>query len=135
ADAYFGGVDRATEAGLNPAVASVASLFISRWDVAIKDKVPRSLANRLGVAVAKRAYKTYRERLASDRIHQLANAGARAQRLLWASTGTKDRAASDNLYVDALAAPFTVKTMPEATLKAFAHHGHISRPLHLDCVC
>jgi transaldolase len=132
ADAYLRGVERRIEAGLNPAVASVASLFISRWDVAIKDKVPRSLANRLGIAVVKRAYKTYRERLASDRLHRLANAGARAQRLLWASTGTKDPAASDTLYVDALAAPFTVNTMPEATLKAFADHGHVSEPLPLD---
>ena len=111
---------RRIKAGLNPAVASVASLFISRWDVAIKDKVPRSLTNRLGIAVAQRTYRAYQERLASNRAHRLGNEGARIQRLLWASTGTKDPSASDILYVEALAAPFTVNTMPEGTLKAFA---------------
>ena len=123
ADAYLRGVERRIEAGLNPAVASVASLFVSRWDVAVGGKVPRELANRLGIAVAQRTYKAYRELLASPRFQRAANAGARAQRLLWASTGTKDPKASDTLYVEALAAPFTVNTMPEATLKAFADHG------------
>src|SRR5262245_28358132 len=132
ADAYLRGIERRIAAGLDPAVASVASLFISRWDVAVKDKVPRELTNRLGVAVAQRAYKTYRERLASDRFYRLANAGARAQRLLWASTGTKDPAAPDVLYVEALAAPFTVNTMPDGTLKAFADHGRVSAPMAPD---
>jgi transaldolase len=129
ADAYLRGVERRIKAGLNPAVASVASLFISRWDVAIKDKVPRSLTNRLGIAVAQRTYRAYQEQLASNRVHRLANEGARVQRLLWASTGTKDPAAPDTLYVDALAAPFTINTMPEATLKAFADHGRVSEPM------
>jgi transaldolase len=132
ADAYWRGIERRIEAGLNPAVASVASLFISRWDVAANKTVPQSLKNRLGIAVAQKTYKAYRERLASDRFYRLANAGARAQRLLWGSTGTKDPAASDILYVDALAAPFTINTLPEATLKAFADHGHVSRPLASD---
>jgi len=132
ADAYWRGVERRVAAGLDPAVASVASLFVSRWDVAIKDKAPAELRNRLGIAVAQRAYKVYCERLASDRGYRLANAGARPQRLLWASTGTKDPAASDTLYVEALAAPFTVNTMPENTLKAFADHGRVGAPLSPD---
>ena len=125
ADAYLRGVERRIEAGLNPAVASVASLFVSRWDVAVSGKVPGELTNRLGIAVAHRTYKAYRELLASARFQRAANAGARAQRLLWASTGTKDPKASDTLYVDALAAPFTVNTIPEGTLKAFADHGKV----------
>jgi transaldolase len=132
ADAYWRGIERRIAAGLDPAVASVASLFVSRWDVAVKDEAPPELRNRLGIAVAQRTYKSYRERLASDRSYRLADAGARAQRLLWASTGTKDPAASDTLYVDALAAPFTVNTMPEGTLKAFADHGRVSAPLAPD---
>src|SRR5215475_13188935 len=116
ADAYWRGIERRIAAGLDPAVASVASLFVSRWDVAVKDKAPTELRNRLGIAVAQRTYKVYRERLASDRSYRLANAGARPQRLLWASTGTKDPAASDTLYIEALAAPFTINTMPEGTL-------------------
>src|SRR6201981_141944 len=123
AEAYLRGVERRIEAGLNPAVASVASLFVSRWDVAIVGKVPAELANRLGIAVAQRAYKTYLELLTSPRFLRAANAGARPQRLLWASTGTKDSKASDILYVKALAAPFTVNTMPEGTLNGFAEHG------------
>jgi transaldolase len=118
--------------GLNPAVASVASIFVSRWDVAVKDKVPPALMNRLGIAVGQRAYRAYRELLSSDRMQRLANAGARVQRLLWASTGTKDPAASDILYVKALAAPFTVNTMPDATLNAFADHGELSGILSPD---
>ena len=120
AEAYLRGVERRIEAGLNPAVASVASLFVSRWDVATAGKVPAELTNRLGIAIAQRTYKAYLELLASPRFQRAANAGARAQRLLWASTGTKDPKASDILYVKALAAPFTINTMPEGTLKAFA---------------
>src|ERR1700688_3140021 len=125
AEAYLRGVERRIEAGLNPAVASVASLFISRWDVAISGKVPGELSNRLGIAVAQRTYKAYLELLASPRSQRAANAGARVQRLLWASTGTKDPKVSDTLYVKALAAPFTINTMPENTLKAFADHGEV----------
>jgi transaldolase len=129
ADAYLRGVERRIEAGLNPAVASVASLFVSRWDVAVSGKVPGELTNRLGVAIAQRAYRAYCELLASPRFQRAANSGARAQRFLFASTGTKDPKASDTLYVDALAAPFTVNTMPEGTLKAFADHGAPGAPL------
>jgi len=132
ADAYLRGVERRIEAGLNPAVGSVASLFISRWDVAVAGKVPADLSNRLGIAVAQRAYKAYAKMLASARFQRAANAGARAQRLLWASTGTKDPKASDILYVKALAAPFTVNTMPDGTLKAFAQHGEVGTPLAPD---
>ena len=132
AEAYLRGVERRIEAGLNPAVASVASLFISRWDVATAGKVPAELTNRLGIAIAQRTYKGYLELLASPRFHRTANAGARAQRLLWASTGTKDPKASDILYVKALAAPFTINTMPEGTLKAFAQHGEVGAMLAPD---
>jgi transaldolase len=132
AEAYLRGVERRIRAGLNPAVASVASLFVSRWDVAVGGKVPTELANRLGIAVAGQAYRAYRELLASARFQRLANAGARAQRLLWASTGTKDPKASDTLYVEALAAPFTVNTMPENTLHAFADHGEAGAVLTAD---
>jgi transaldolase len=132
AEAYLRGVERRVTAGLNPAVASVASLFVSRWDVAVSGKVPGELANRLGIAIAQRAYKAYRELLASARFQRAANAGARAQRLLWASTGTKDPRASDILYVKALAAPFTVNTMPEGTLKAFGDHGEVGTTLAAD---
>jgi transaldolase len=132
ADAYLRGVERRIQAGLNPAVASVASLFVSRWDVAVSGKVPDELTNRLGIAIAQRAYKAYQELLASARFQRVANAGARVQRLLWASTGTKDPTAADTLYVKALAAPFTVNTMPEGTLKAFAKHGEIGAMLAPD---
>ena len=132
ADAYLRGVERRIEAGLNPAVASVASLFVSRWDVAVSGKVPGELTNRLGIAVAQSAYKAYCELLASPRFQRAANSGARAQRFLFASTGTKDPKAADTLYVDALAAPFTVNTMPEGTLKAFADHGAPGAPLAQD---
>jgi transaldolase len=132
ADAYLRGVERRIAAGLNPAVASVASLFVSRWDVAVAGKVPGELTNRLGIAVAQRTYRAYRELLASARFHRAANAGARAQRLLWASTGSKDPKASDILYVKALAAPFTVNTMPEPTLKAFGDHGEVGEILPAD---
>src|SRR5271170_7415859 len=129
ADAYLRGVERRIAAGLNPAVGSVASVFVSRWDVAVAGKVPADLANRLGVAIGQRTYKAYHDLLGSARWHRAANAGARAQRLLWASTGTKDPKASDILYVKALAAPFTVNTVPEGTLKAFAEHGEIGATL------
>jgi transaldolase len=132
AEAYLRGVERRIEAGLNPAVASVASLFVSRWDVAVSGKVPGQLTNRLGIAVAQRAYKAYRELLSSARFERAANAGARAQRLLWASTGTKDPKASDTFYVKALAAPFTVNTMPEGTLQAFGDHGEVGEILAPD---
>jgi transaldolase len=132
ADAYLRGIERRIEAGLNPAVASVASVFVSRWDVAIAGKVPADLANRLGIAVAQRTYRGYVELLNSRRFHRAANAGARAQRLLWASTGTKDPKAPDILYVKALAAPFTVDTMPDATLNAFAQHGEVGATLAPD---
>lgn len=132
AEAYLRGVERRIEAGLNPAVASVASLFVSRWDVAVAGKVPGELTNRLGIAVAQRAYKAYRQMLASARFQRAANAGARAQRLLWASTGTKDPKAADTLYVKALAAPFTINTMPEATLRAFGGHGEVGEILAPD---
>ena len=132
AGAYLRGVERRIEAGLNPAVASVASLFVSRWDVAVAERLPGELTNQLGIAIAQRAYKAYLELLASPRFQRAANAGARAQRLLWASTGTKDPKASDTLYVKALAAPFTVNTMPEGTLKAFADHGEVGEVLAPD---
>jgi transaldolase len=132
AEAYLRGVERRIEAGLNPAVTSVASLFISRWDVAVGGKVPAELTNRLGIAIAQRTYKAYRELLGSARFQRAANAGARAQRLLWASTGTKDPKAPDILYVKALTAPFTINTMPEGTLKAFSEHGELGDMLAPD---
>jgi transaldolase len=132
AEAYLRGVERRIAAGLNPAVASVASVFVSRWDTAVNGKVPAELCNRLGIAMAQWTYQAYRELLASPRFQRIANAGGRAQRLLWASTGTKDPKASDTLYVTALAAPFTVNTMPEATLKAFGDHGQTGGVLAPD---
>jgi transaldolase len=132
ADAYLRGIERRIEAGLNPVVGSVASIFISRWDVAVTGKVPEPLRDRLGIAIAQRTYKAYCELLASARVHRALNFGARPQRLLWASTGTKDPKASDVLYVKALAAPFTVNTMPDATLKALADHGEIGATLPPD---
>lgn len=132
ADAYMRGIEQRIERGDDPAVASVASIFVSRWDVAVAGKVPAELANRLGVAIGQRTYKAYREMLASSRFQRAANAGARAQRLLWASTGTKDPKASDILYVKALASPFTVNTMPEGTLKAFADHGEVAGEMAPD---
>jgi len=132
ADAYMRGLERRIEAGLNPDVPSVASLFVSRWDKAVMDQVPDSLRGELGIAVAKRTYRAYRELLDSERFQRLANEGARPQRLLWASTGTKDPEASDVLYVEALAAPFTINTMPDKTLLAFADHGEVRDPLPPD---
>ena len=119
------GIERRIEAGLDPDVASVASLFISRWDVAVAEEVPEELHNRLGIAVGGRAFRAYHELLDSPRMQRLMNEGARPQRLLWASTGTKDPNASDTLYIEAFAAPFTVNTMPENTLRAFADHGKV----------
>ena len=123
ADAFMRGIERRMEAGLPPDVGSVASVFISRWDVAVAGKVPEALNNQLGIAVAKRTYKAYLDLLSSPRWMRAYNAGARPQRLLWASTGTKDPKASTTLYITALAAPFTVNTMPEGTLKALAEPG------------
>jgi transaldolase len=125
AEAYLRGIERRVAAGLNPQVWSVASVFISRWDKAVMGRAPEELRDRLGIAIAKRTYKAYRELLDSPRWQRLLNAGARPQRLLWASTGTKDPEASDVLYLQALAAPFTVATIPEATLRAFADHGQV----------
>jgi transaldolase len=123
ADAYTRGIERRIAAGLNPQVGSVASLFISRWDAAVQAKAPEALRNRLGIAIGQRTYKAYADMLRSPRWQRAFNAGARPQRLLMASTGTKDPNASDVLYIGALAAPLTVNTMPEGTLKAFADHG------------
>jgi transaldolase len=132
AEAFLRGIERRIAAGLPPDVGSVASVFISRWDVAVMDKVPRALRDQLGIAIAKRTYVAYRNLLDSPRWQRAYNAGARPQRLLWASTGTKDPAASDVLYVKALAAPFTVNTMPEGTLNALADHGELGAILPAD---
>jgi transaldolase len=123
AEAYMRGIERRIEAGLDPKVGSVASLFVSRWDVAVKDKVNAELRNRLGIAIAMRTYTSYRELLESTRWRRLAASGALPQRLLWASTGTKDPAAPDTLYLEALAVPDTINTIPEKTLLAFVDHG------------
>jgi len=132
AEAYIRGIERRVAAGLNPRVGSVASVFVSRWDVAVIGKVPVALNNRLGIAIARRIYKSYRDLLASDRWLRLLNFGARSQRLLWASTGTKDPKAPDVLYVKALASPHTVNTMPENTLLGLADHGEIGAMLPHD---
>src|SRR5215472_740647 len=132
AEAFLRGIERRIEAGLKPGIGSVASVFISRWDAAVATKVPDALRNQLGIAIAKRTYKAYRTLLSSPRWQRAFNAGARPQRLLWASTGTKDPTASDVLYIKALAAPFTVNTMPEATLKALADHGDLGHILPAD---
>ena len=132
ADAYLRGIERRIAAGLPPVVGSVASLFVSRWDVAVSARVPEPLRNRLGIAIAGRTYAAYRELLGSPRWQRAYNAGARPQRLLWASTGTKDPKASDILYVRAFAAPFTVNTMPENTLQAFADHGDVGGLMPAD---
>jgi len=132
AEAFLRGIERRIEAGLKPTVGSVASVFVSRWDAAVKGKVPAELTNRLGIAIAERTYKACRELLSSPRWQRAYNAGARPQRLLWASTGTKDPNASDILYIKALAAPFTVNTMPESTLKALAEHSELGSILPAD---
>jgi len=132
ADAFMRGVERRINAGLPPDVGSVASVFISRWDVAVTGKVPQALNDRLGIAIAKRTYKAYLGLLSSPRWMRAYNAGARPQRLLWASTGTKDPKASATLYIKALAAPFTVNTMPEGTLKALAEPDNVGTTMPAD---
>jgi transaldolase len=132
AEAFLRGIERRIASGLTADVGSEASVFVSRWDAAVMDKVPHALRGRLGIAIAKRTYKAYRSLLDSPRWQRIYNAGARPQRLLWASTGTKDPEASDVLYVKALAAPFTVNTMPEQTLKALADHGELGDILEAD---
>lgn len=132
AGAYMRGIERRIADGLKPGVSSIASIFISRWDVAVRDRVPDELRGHLGIAVAKRTYGAYRGLLDSPRWQRLLDAGARPQRLLWASTGNKDQGLSDLLYIEALAAPFTINTMPEATLNALADHGRPGAPLPAD---
>jgi transaldolase len=132
AEAYLRGIERRLNDGKSPVVESVASLFVSRWDSAVKDRVPADLHNRLGIAIAMRTYRAWRELLGSGRWRRLADAGAHPQRLLWASTGTKDPAAPESLYVEALAAPGTVDTMPEKTLEAFAESGRVGAPMPAD---
>ena len=132
AEAYLRGIERRIAAGRDPRVSSAASLFVSRWDNAVRTSAPAALRNRLGIAVAARTYRAYRELLASPRWRSLAAAGARVQRLLWASTGTKDPEASDTLYIEALAAPDTIATIPEKTLRAFAEHGNLRGVLAED---
>jgi transaldolase len=132
AEAYMRGIERRIEAGLTPKVESVASLFISRWDVAVANKSPKDLKGRLGIAVAGKAYQSYLTFLASPRWQRAYNFGARAQRLLWASTGTKDPLLPDTFYVKSLAAPFTVNTMPDVTLKAFGDHGIVNEAIMFD---
>ncbi len=132
AEAYMRGIERRIDSGRDPSVASVASIFVSRWDVAVKDRVADAFRNRLGIAIAMRTYKAYRDLLASPRWRRLAASGARPQRLLWASTGTKDPAAPDVLYAEALAAPDTINTLPEKTLLAFADHGKVKDVMPFD---
>lgn len=129
---YLRGIERRIAAGLNADIGSVASLFVSRWNVAVAEKVPHALHNQLGIAVGQETLESYRSLLALPGWQCALNAGPRPQRLLFASTGTKDPKASDTLYVEALAAPFTVNTMPEATLDALAEHGTIANDLPLD---
>ena len=131
-EAYLRGIERRIVAGLDPKVASVASLFVSRWDKAVRDKVPAELRNLLGIAIGQRTYRAYRELLDSKRWHKLAVAGAHPQRLLWASTGTKDPLAPDTMYAEAFAAPDTINTMPEKTLRAYAEHGVLKAPMATD---
>ncbi len=132
AEAYMRGIERRIAAGLDPRVGSVASIFVSRWDVAVKDKVSAGHRNRLGIAIAMRTYKAYRDLLETPRWRNLVASGAHPQRLLWASTGTKDPAAPDVLYVEALAAPDTINTLPEKTLLAFVDHGKVGSALPVD---
>jgi transaldolase len=132
AEAYMKGIERRLNDGKSPVVESVASLFVSRWDTGVKETVAPQYQNRLGIAIAMRTYKAYRDLLASERWQKLAAAGAHPQRLLWASTGTKDPKAPESLYVEALAAPDTINTMPEKTLKAFAAGGHVGTPMPVD---
>jgi transaldolase len=132
ADAYMEGIARRIAQDLDPAVASVASVFMSRWDVAVADRVPEDLRDRLGLAVGQDTYRAYRQVADSDRMERLENSGGRIQRLLWASTRTKDPAASDTFYVHGLAAPFTINTMPGDTLEGFYDHGEVGEALPSD---
>ena len=132
ADAYMRGIERRIEAGLAPSVSSVASVFISRWDAAVIGRVSEQLRARLGLAVGLKTYQAYRRLMDSARWQRLANAGARVQRLLWASTSTKDPASPDTMYIDGLRAPHTINTMPESTLRAFADHGRFGEPIPAD---
>jgi transaldolase len=132
AEAFLRGIERRIDAKLTPDVDSVASIFVSRWDAAVASKVPAALKNKLGIAIAQRSYQAYRDLLGSPRWQRIYNAGARPQRLLWASTGTKDPKAPDVLYIKALAAPFTVNTMPEGTLQALADHGDLREIMSAD---
>jgi transaldolase len=131
-EAYLRGIERRLAAGLNPDIASVASVFISRWDVAVAGKFSAKLENRLGLAIGRRTYRAYVEQLASPRVQRIMNAGGRPQRLLWASTGTKDPKAPDDLYVKALAAPLTINTIPEKTLNAWAKQSELGPGLAAD---
>ncbi|GAA4263271.1 transaldolase [Dactylosporangium darangshiense] len=132
AEAYLAGVERRLARELDPAVGSVASVFMSRWDVAVAERVPDELKEQLGLAVGLDTYRAYRRLMDSDRVQRVQNSGGRMQRLLWASTKTKDPAASDTLYVHGLAAPFTINTMPDATLQAFYEHGEVGAPMPAD---
>jgi len=132
ADAYMRAIERRIAAGLDPRVSSVASLFVSRWDKAVANRVPQNLRNRLGIAIAMRTYRGHCELLAAKRWRTLAAAGAVKQRLLWASTGSKDPQAPPSLYVEALAAPDTIDTMPEKTLLAFSTQGQIKSVMPAD---
>jgi transaldolase len=132
AGAYMRGVERRIDAGLNPLVGSVASVFMSRWDAAVLSQVPEELHDRLALAIGLKTYQAYRELMDSDRWQRLKNSGARMQRLLWASTGTKDPQAPDDLYLHCLGAPFTINTIPEATLRAFYDHGHVGKAMPVD---
>jgi transaldolase len=132
AEAYLRGLERRAEAGLDLKISSVASVFVSRWDRAVVDQVPVVMHNRLGLALMRRTYRAYRDLLESPRWQKLERQGARAQRVLWASTGTKDPAAPDTIYIAPLAAPLTVNTMPEATLLAFADHGAVDALMQRD---
>jgi transaldolase len=132
AEAYMRGVERRIADGLNPVVGSVASVFMSRWDAAVLDQVPDDLRDTIALAVGLKTYQAYRELMDSERWQRLKNSGARMQRLLWASTSTKDPTAPDTLYVHCLGAPFTVNTVPEATLRAFYDHGHAGKPMPAD---
>src|SRR5262245_46080485 len=132
AEAFMRGVERRIDAGLNPVVGSVASVFMSRWDAAVLDQVPDQLRDTLALAVGLKTYQAYRELMDSDRWQRLKNDGARMQRLLWASTGTKDPNAPDDLYLACLGAPFTINTIPEATLRAYHDHGHVGIAMPTD---
>ena len=132
AEAFVRGVERRIESQQDPVVGSVASVFMSRWDVAVQDQVPENLKDRLALAVGLQIYRAYRELMDSERWQRLQNSGARMQRLLWASTSTKDPKAPDDLYLHSLGAPFTVNTVPEATLRAFYDHGHSGKAMPAD---